>query len=62
VRSDPATGELLETTVTDLLGNVTQIAFSGMRTNLRPPDSQFRFDAPKGVRVIELEPAKRPAP
>ena len=62
VKSDPSTGELLETTVTDLLGNVTQIAFSGMRTNLRPPDSQFRFDAPKGVRVIELEPAQRPAP
>jgi outer membrane lipoprotein carrier protein len=62
VKSDPATGELLETTVTDLLGNVTQIAFSKLRSNLGPPDSQFRFDAPKGVRVIELEPAGRPAP
>ena len=62
VRSDPATGELLETTVTDLLGNVTQIAFSGMRTNLGPADTLFRFRAPEGVRVIELEPPPRGAP
>jgi outer membrane lipoprotein carrier protein len=62
LKSDPATGELLETTVTDLLGNVTQIAFSKLRSNLGPPASQFRFDAPKGVRVIELEPGPRPAP
>ena len=62
VRSDPATGELLETTVIDLLGNVTQIAFSGIRTNLAPADDQFRFRAPKGVRVIELEPPKRSPP
>jgi outer membrane lipoprotein carrier protein len=62
VRSDPATGELLETTVIDLLGNVTQIAFSGMRTNRAPADELFRFDAPAGVRVIELEPPKRTPP
>jgi len=61
VRSDPATGELLETTVVDLLGNVTQIAFSGTRTNLGPGDELFRFRAPAGVRVIELEPP-RPTP
>jgi len=62
VRSDPATGELLETTVVDLLGNVTQIAFHGMRTNLGPSDDLFRFRAPAGVRVIDIEPAKRSAP
>jgi outer membrane lipoprotein-sorting protein len=60
LRSDPASGELLESTVVDLLGNVTQIAFSGMRSNLEPPDSQFRFRAPEGVRVIELPPAQAP--
>jgi outer membrane lipoprotein-sorting protein len=48
--------------VTDLLGNVTQIAFSGMRTNLAPAEELFRFDAPEGVRVIELEPPKRTSP
>jgi outer membrane lipoprotein carrier protein len=62
VKSDPATGELLETTVTDLLGNVTRIAFSAMRANLSPADEQFRFQAPAGVRVIELEPPPRAAP
>ena len=43
VRSDPATGELLETTVIDLLGNVTQVAFSHTRTNLGPADALFSF-------------------
>jgi outer membrane lipoprotein carrier protein len=62
VRSDPATGELLETTVIDLFGNVTQIAFSGMRTNLGPNDQLFRFRAPEGVRVIELASPKPAAP
>jgi outer membrane lipoprotein carrier protein len=62
VRSDPATGELLETTVVDLLGNLTQIAFSGVRTNQRPADQLFQFRAPEGVRVVELDPPKRPAP
>ena len=62
VRSDPKTGELLETTVTDLFGNVTQIAFSGMRTNLGPGDELFRYRAPPGVRVIELEPPKPGSP
>jgi outer membrane lipoprotein carrier protein len=62
VRSDPATGELLETTVIDLLGNVTQIAFSGIRTNLAPPAEQFRFTAPPGVRVIEMPPPAPAAP
>ena len=45
MRSDPATGELLETTVIDLLGNVTQIAFSGMRSNLRPADAAVSLRA-----------------
>jgi len=62
VRSDPATGELLETTVVDLLGNVTQVAFSRTRTNLGPADEIFSFRAAPGIRVIELEPPTRPSP
>ena len=62
VRSDPATGELLETTVVDLLGNVTQIAFSHTRTNLGPADALFSFRAAPGIRVIELESPPRPSP
>jgi outer membrane lipoprotein-sorting protein len=56
VRSDPASGELLETTVIDLLGNVTQVAFSNTRTNVAPAASLFSFQAKPGVRVIELAP------
>jgi outer membrane lipoprotein carrier protein len=62
VRSDPATGELLETTVVDLLGNVTQVAFSHTRTNLHPADALFSFPATPGVRVIELETPTRKSP
>jgi len=62
VRSDPASGELLETTVIDLLGNVTQVAFSHTRTNLHPADALFSFPAKPGVRVIELEPGARKSP
>lgn len=62
VRSDPATGELLETTVIDLLGNVTQVAFSHTRTNLGPDDALFSFRAKPGVKVIELAPPTRNSP
>jgi outer membrane lipoprotein carrier protein len=62
VKSDPQTGELVETTVVDLLGNVTQVAFSRTRTNQGPADAQFRFEAKAGVRVIELAPPSVPAP
>jgi outer membrane lipoprotein carrier protein len=56
VRSDPATGELLETTVFDLIGNVTKVEFSATRTNLGPSDELFRFRPGPDVRVLELEP------
>jgi outer membrane lipoprotein carrier protein len=60
LRSDPASGELLETTVVDLLGNVTRVAFHRVRTNLSPDDDLFRFRPDPGVRVIELPPAAEP--
>jgi chaperone LolA len=60
VRSDPASGELVETTVVDLLGNVTQVAFQRIRTNQGPADERFRFEPGKGVRVIEVEPQAPP--
>jgi outer membrane lipoprotein carrier protein len=62
VRSDPASGELLETTVIDLLGNVTQVAFSNTRTNVSPDAALFSFQAKPGVRVIELAPPTRKSP
>lgn len=54
VRADPKTGEISETLVADLLGNVTRVQFQEVRTNSDPDPSLFRFDPPEGVRVLEL--------
>ncbi len=56
VRVDRSSGDLLETTVVDLLGNATRVAFQEIQVNLDPAPELFRFDPPAGVRVIELEP------
>lgn len=54
-----ASGEVRETRIFDLVGNVTTIRFRGLRTNLGPSASTFAFEPPDGVAVIELpEPAK----
>lgn len=54
-RIDPRSGELLETTVIDLLGNSTRVALQDLRVNRDPDASLFRFDPPAGVRVVELD-------
>lgn len=51
---DPATGDLSETTVYDLLGNRIRVRFEELRVNQKPGDEVFRFEAPEGVQVIEL--------
>ncbi len=53
---DPETGDVRATRVVDLLGNVVNVSFSEMRFNTDPPDAEFRFDPPEGVRVIEVVP------
>jgi outer membrane lipoprotein carrier protein len=55
-RVDPRSGELLETTVIDLLGNSTTVALRDLRVNRDPDASLFRFDPPAGVRVVDLDP------
>jgi outer membrane lipoprotein carrier protein len=55
VLADRASGDLLETEIVDLLGNVTRVAFEGIETNVKPAPELFRFVAPAGVDVIELE-------
>lgn len=57
LRVDPGTGEVRETVVTDLVGNVTRVAFQEVRTNTGLPDDSFRFTPPAGVRVVEVPPA-----
>jgi outer membrane lipoprotein carrier protein len=49
------TGWIRETTVYDLLGNQTHLAFSDLETNAAAPVERFRFDPPKDVRVLKLE-------
>ncbi len=55
IRVDPRNGEILATTVVDLLGNVTEVRFSEIRSNRAPASELFRFDPPSGVRVIDLD-------
>lgn len=53
---DPASGDVRATRVVDLLGNVVNVKFSEMQFNTDPPEAEFRFDPPEGVRVIEVAP------
>jgi len=53
---DPRSGDVRATRVVDLLGNVVNVAFTEMRFNTEPPDAEFRFEPPEGVRVIEIAP------
>ncbi len=54
---DRTTGTLSRTQVIDLLGNVTIVELSQLETNVDPDPETFRFVAPEGVSVIELDPA-----
>ena len=51
--ADAKTGDILETSVVDLFGNVTVIRFSGMEVDESPPDETFTFDPPEGVELID---------
>jgi outer membrane lipoprotein carrier protein len=57
VRLDPASGDLLGTTVFFVLGNVTEVAFSNIEINRNPDPGVFRLDLPDDVRVIEYDAA-----
>jgi outer membrane lipoprotein carrier protein len=62
VTADPATGLLSSTRVADLLGNVTDVELSQLETNQSPDPETFRFVAPDGVRVVELDPVEAGQP
>ena len=51
---DPRTGDVRQTRIVDLLGNVVAVEFRNQQFNLAPADSEFRFQVPQGVKVIEL--------
>ena len=56
IRVDPATSHVVGTSIFDLLGNETHVAFGEIRTNQSPGDDTFRIDPPAGTHVIELPP------
>jgi outer membrane lipoprotein carrier protein len=53
---DPASGDVRTTRIVDLLGNQVVVEFREQRFNTAPADSEFRFEAPAGVKVIEISP------
>ena len=54
------TGEVLATTLVDLLGNRTQVRFEDARSDRVPAASWFRFEVPEGVEVIEIRSMRAP--
>ena len=53
--ANPVTGDIIATSVLDLFGNSTKIAFSKIEVNLGPDPAFFEFEAPEGVETIEFE-------
>jgi len=51
---DPETGRVVASTVTDLFGNQTRVAFTNVQINTGPDPALFTFDPPEGVTVIDL--------
>jgi outer membrane lipoprotein carrier protein len=60
IRIDPRSGDLRATEVVDLLGNVTLVAFDGVKTNVGVAAELFTFEPPEGVELIELRPPTAP--
>jgi len=52
---DPETGRVAASTVADLFGNRTTVAFEDVRTNTGPEPDTFTFEPPEGTTVLELE-------
>lgn len=58
--TDPRSGDLLATEITDLLGNVTKVEFRDLRMNEGAAPELFTFDPPDGVDLIEIAPPPAP--
>lgn len=54
LRVRSGTGEVLATTLVDLLGNRTQVRFEDAQSDRAPAASRFRFEVPEDVEVIEI--------
>jgi len=51
---DAESGGVLASTVTDLFGNRTRVAFQDVRVNTAPEAALFTFEPPEGVEVFDL--------
>ena len=51
--ADPATGDIVETSVIDLFGNETVIRFEAVVVNQSPAEETFVFEPPEGTEVID---------
>jgi outer membrane lipoprotein carrier protein len=51
--ADPASGDILETSIVDLFGNRTEIKFRELEVNREPAADVFEFDLPDGVELID---------
>lgn len=56
--ADQTTGYVVETSVTDLFGNVTRIRFESVEENRNPPSDTFVLKIPEGVEVIDYADAR----
>lgn len=50
---DPKTFFVTESVLTDSQGNVNDIAFTDLKVNTKIPESQFRWEPPKGVHTVD---------
>jgi outer membrane lipoprotein carrier protein len=62
VEANRKNGDIEETTVVDLLGNETRVAFLEIRVDRKLRASEFEFEPPAGVQVIELAAPDAPGP
>jgi outer membrane lipoprotein carrier protein len=51
--ADRVSGDIVATSVLDLLGNLTEIRFSEIEVNRDPKAETFRLEIPEGVEVID---------
>ena len=58
--ADPETGDVWATSVRDLFGNLTRIAFSEIEVNRAPDPEIFEFEVPEGVELIEYDGSPSP--
>ena len=54
LRALAETGEVVETRIVDLFGNVTRLSFRDVRINQDPAPELFHFSVPPGTKVIDL--------